>query len=155
PAAELFAAIERVLFDRRVPQPSQADAGHGTGLLDPLVLLGACGDDAEGLREMCQGFQTHLPLRLAEVTDALRDENAPQLRLAAHKLCGLLSAFSTVAGGVASSLEDHAASGSLEECRPLVEQLELMARELVQEMDGLSIESLREQVRAAGDTKSR
>jgi len=27
-----------------------------------------------------------------------------------------------------------------------------MARELVQEMDGLSIESLREQVRAAGDT---
>jgi hypothetical protein len=74
--------------------------------------------------------------------------------MAAHKLCGLLSAFSTVAGGVASSLEDHAASGRLEECRPLVEQLEVMARELVQEMDGLSIESLRQQVRTAGDTKS-
>ncbi|MGZ3472689.1 MAG: hypothetical protein ACXVA6_22250, partial [Isosphaeraceae bacterium] len=85
----------------------------------------------------------------------LRNEDALGLRVAAHKLCGLLSAFSTVAGGVASTLEDHAASGRLEECRPLVEQLEVMTRELVQEMDGLSIESLREQVRAAGDTKSR
>jgi hypothetical protein len=30
----------------------------------------------------------------------------------------------------------------------------VMARELVQEMDGLSIESLRQHVRAVGDTKS-
>ncbi|MBV8129149.1 MAG: PAS domain S-box protein [Planctomycetaceae bacterium] len=154
-SVELFAAIERVLFDHRVPRPILPDTGDSTSLLDPVVLLGACGDDAEGLRAMGQGFQVYLPRRLAEVADALRNEDAPGLRVAAHKLCGLLSAFSTVAGGVASSLEDHAASGSLEECRPLVEQLELMARELVQEMDGLSIESLREQVRAAGDTKSR
>jgi HPt (histidine-containing phosphotransfer) domain-containing protein len=99
------------------------------------------------MREMCQGFQTYLPRRLAEVTDALRNEDALQLRVAAHKLCGLLSAFSTVAGGVASILEDQAASGRLEECRPLVEQLQEMSRELVQQMDGLSIESLREQAR--------
>ena len=154
-SVELFAAIERVLFDHRIPPPILPDTGDSTSLLDPVVLLGACGDDAEGLRAMGQGFQVYLPRRLAEVADALRNEDAPGLRVAAHKLCGLLSAFSTVAGGVASSLEDHAASGRLEECRPLVEQLEVMARELVQEMDGLSIESLREQVRAAGDTKSR
>ena len=154
-SVELFAAIERVLFDPRIPPPILPDTGDSTSLLDPVVLLGACGDDAEGLRAMGQSFEVYLPRRLAEVADALRNEDAPGLRVAAHKLCGLLSAFSTVAGGVASSLEDHAASGSLEECRPLVEQLEVMARELVQEMDGLSIESLREQVRAAGDTKSR
>ena len=154
-SVELFAAIERVLFDDRIPPPILPDTGDSTSLLDPVVLLGACGDDAEGLRTMGQSFEVYLPRRLAEVSDALRNEDAPGLRVAAHKLCGLLSAFSTVAGGVASSLEDHAASGSLEECRPLVEQLEVMARELVQEMDGLSIESLREQVRAAGDTKSR
>jgi len=153
-SVELFAAIERVLFDHKVPPPILPDTGDSTSLLDPVVLLGACGDDAEGLRAMGQGFEVYLPLRLAEVADALRNENAPGLRMAAHKLCGLLSAFSTVAGGVASSLEDHAASGRLEECRPLVEQLEVMARQLVQEMDGLSIESLREQMRAAGDTKS-
>jgi len=153
-SVELFAAIERVLFDHRIPPPILPDTGDSTSLLDPVVLLGACGDDAEGLRAMGQGFEVYLPRRLAEVADALRNEDAPGLRMAAHKLCGLLSAFSTVAGGVASSLEDHAASGRLEECRPLVEQLEVMARELVQEMDGLSIESLREQVRAVGDTKS-
>ena len=90
---------------------------------------------------------------MAEVADALRNEDAPQLSVAAHKLCGLLSAFSTVAGGIASILEDHAASGRLEECRPLVEQLEVMARELVQQVDGLSIESLRQQARSAGDTR--
>ena len=151
-SVELFSAIERVLFDQGVPQPSQPDTGEGTTLLDPVVLLGACGDDAEGLREMCRGFQVYLPRRLAEVADALWDEDAPQLSVAAHKLCGLLSAFSTVAGGVASILEDHAASGRLEECRPLFEQLEVMARELVQQVDGLSIESLRQQARSAGDT---
>ncbi|MBV8310960.1 MAG: PAS domain S-box protein, partial [Planctomycetaceae bacterium] len=113
-SVELFAAIERVLFDHRVPRPILPDTGDSTSLLDPVVLLGACGDDAEGLRAMGQGFQVYLPRRLAEVADALRNEDAPGLRVAAHKLCGLLSAFSTVAGGVASSLEDHAASGRLE-----------------------------------------
>jgi CheY-like chemotaxis protein len=146
-AAELSAAIERVDFDREAPQPSQPDAGDGAGLLDPAVLLGACGDEAEALRELCRGFQTYLPLRLAEVAAALRNEDVSPLRLAAHKLCGLLSTFSTVAGGVASALEDHAETGRLEECRPLVERLEAMARELLQQVDGLSIESLRRQAR--------
>ena len=106
-----------------------------------------CARCAGASRSICRAVWPRLPM-----PSGMR--HAPGLRVAAHKLCGLLSAFSTVAGGVASSLEDHAASGSLEECRPLVEQLEVMARELVQEMDGLSIESLRQHVRAVGDTKS-
>ena len=151
-AVELFAAIERVLFDQSVPQSNQPEAVDSTGLVDPVVLLGGCGDDAEGLREMCRGFQTYLPRRMDEVGDALRDEDAPRLRMAAHKLCGLLSAFSTVAGGVASLLEDHAASGRLEECRPLVDQVGAMTRQLTQELDGLSVEALRQRVRAAAGT---
>ena len=58
------------------------------------------------------------------------ERDAVRLREAAHKLCGMVAAFSTVAGGVASDLEDHAAQGQLEEARPLVEQLETIAREL-------------------------
>ena len=73
------------------------------------------------------------------------------MREAAHKLCALLSAFSTVAGDVASDLEDHAAQGRLEEARPLVEQLEAMARELLGLAGGLSLETLRHQAAAAGD----
>ena len=77
---------------------------------------------------MCEGLRSYLPGRLAEVGEALGNRDAPRLRMAAHKLCGLLSAFSTVAGGVASDLEDQAAGGRLEECRTLVEQLEAMVR---------------------------
>ena len=53
-SAELFAAIERVDSCQRVPEISRPDAGDGTRLLDPVVLLAACGDEAEGLREMCR-----------------------------------------------------------------------------------------------------
>ena len=100
---------------------------------------------------MCQAFRTYLPDRLAEVGDALREQDAPRLREAAHKLCAMLAAFSTAAGGVASDLEDHAAQGRLEEARPLVEQLEAMARELLRLASGLSLETLRQQTGPADD----
>jgi two-component system sensor histidine kinase/response regulator len=141
--AELFAAIDRVVSAHGVSRPAQPDAGDRTSLLDPVVLRAACGDDAEGLREMCQDFHAYAPARLAEVGDALRDQDAPRLREAAHKLCGLLSAFSTVAGHVASDLEDYAACGQLDEARPLVGRLETMGQELSRQVDGLSLESLR------------
>jgi two-component system, sensor histidine kinase and response regulator len=106
-------------------------------------LLAACGDDADGLRELCQDFQTYAPDRLADLRGALHDQDAPRLREAAHKLCGLLSAFSAVAGNAAADLEDHAALGQLDEAQPLVRQLESMTQELMREVDSLSYESLR------------
>ena len=144
-AADLWAAIERVTGAR-----PPADR-PGPGLLDPRVLLAACGGDAAILEKICQALRARLPDHLTAVQDALRDRDAIRLREAAHKLCGMVAAFSTVAGAVASDLEDHAARGQLEEARPLVEQLETMARELIQQVDGLSIEALRDQAGAAGD----
>ena len=133
--AELLAAIDRLVRapggSHGVSPPGPRDTEERRHLLDPVALLTACGDDAEWLRGMCQDFQTYVPARLAEMGEALRDRDAPRLREAAHKLCALLSAFSTAAGDVASDLEDHAAQGRLEEARPLVEQLEAMARELL------------------------
>src|SRR5260221_13133985 len=102
---------------------------------------------------MCNDLQTLAPGRLADVSGALRDQDAPRLREAAHKLCGLLFAFSTAAGDVASDLEDHAAQGRLEEARPLVEELERMARELLGLAGGLSLETLRRQAQGAGGRK--
>ena len=119
-------------------------------LIDPVAVLTACGDDAEGLRRMCQDFQTYAPARLAEVGDALRDRDAPRLRQAAHKFCALLFAFSPVAGNVASDLEDRAAQGQLEEAQPLVGRLEAMTPELLRLVSGLSLESLRHQARIVG-----
>ena len=123
----------------------------GPGLLDPRVLLAACGGDAATLEEICQVLRARLPDHLTAVQEALRERDAIRLREAAHKLCGTVAAFSTVVGAVASDLEDQAARGQLEEARPLVEQLEAMARELIEQVDGLSIEVLRDQAGAAGD----
>ena len=75
----------------------------------------------------------------------------PRLRQAAHKLHGTITAFSTVAGAVASDLEDLAARGQLEAAQPLVELLEAMVPELVEQVDRLSIETLRDQVGIGGD----
>jgi CheY-like chemotaxis protein len=144
-AAALLAAIDRLVPSHGVSRPAQTDAGESIGLLDPVALLRACGDDAEAVREMCRAFATYLPVRLTEVGDALRVQDAPRLREAAHKLSALLFAFSTTAGNAASDLEDHAAEGRLDEARPLVERLEVMARELLPLVAGLSLETLRQQ----------
>src|SRR5438552_16552768 len=103
-APELFAAIERVLSDNRVPQPIKPDGGAGTHLLDPAVLLAACDNDAEGLGKICQNFQAYIPGPMAEVADALRAQDAPRLRETAHKLCGMLSVVASAAEGVGSRL---------------------------------------------------
>jgi ABC-type phosphate transport system auxiliary subunit len=66
-------------------------------------------------------------------------------------LYGTLSAFSTVAGHVASDLEDYAAQGQLEEAQPLVEQLETMTQELMRLVGGLSLEALRRQAEGTDD----
>jgi PAS domain S-box-containing protein len=122
------------------------------GLLDPGVLLAACGGEAVILEKISEAFRARVPDHLAAVQDALRDRDAPRLREAAHKLCGMVAAFSTVAGRVASELEDQAAQGRLEEVPPLVARLETMAQELMRLVVGLSLDALREQAKAAGSS---
>ena len=97
---------------------------------------------------MCSSDLARLPDHLTAVHEALRERDAVRLREAAHKLCGTVAAFSTAVSTVASELEDQVARGQLEETWPLVEQLEAMAQVLIQQVDGLSIEALRDQ---AGD----
>jgi hypothetical protein len=57
----------------------------------------------------------------------------------------MLSEFSAVAGDLADSLEDFAASAQLDKAAFTLEQLETMARELVDRIDGITIEGLRHQ----------
>jgi two-component system, sensor histidine kinase and response regulator len=114
-----------------------------TCLFDPTVLLGVCGEEEELLRQLCDDFKTYAPQRLAAVTDALRARDAVDLREAAHKLSGLLSAFSSFGGDVAGELEDLAASGKLEQTQPLVARLEALVGDMLPEVDRLTLASLR------------
>ena len=70
---------------------------------------------------------------------------APRLREAAHKCCGMLSEFSTVAGDLAGNLEELAAGTRLDKAAPILEQLETIAHELVKQIDGITVEALRRQ----------
>jgi CheY-like chemotaxis protein len=147
-AAGVLAAIERLVPAYGASRPAQLAAGERLVLLDPDTVLRACGEDAEALGGMCRTFESYLPVRLTEVGEALRAQDAPRLREAAHKLCGLLSAFSTTAGDVALDLEELAAGGRLAEARHMVERLEVLAQELLPLVGGLSLETLRQQRQA-------
>ena len=65
-----------------------------------------------------------------------------RLREAAHKCCGMLSEFSTTAGDLAGNLEELAAGSHLDEAAPILERLEAIAPELVQQLDGITVEAL-------------
>jgi HPt (histidine-containing phosphotransfer) domain-containing protein len=143
--AELGAAIDRVVSVG--PPPDRP----GAELVDARVLMATCGNDAETLERISRTFRTRLPGQLAAVRDALEDGDAPRLSEAAHRLCGMMSAISTVAADVASNVEDLAASGRLEDCRPLLRRLQAMADDLMGEASRLSIEALRLRIEAADD----
>jgi PAS domain S-box-containing protein len=134
--AELWAAIDLLMKIHPPRKPPSLE------LLDVPVLSAACGGDAKLLRKMCQSLQTRVPEHLTALHDALRDQDAPRLREAAHKFCGLLSEFSTVAGDLAGSLEDIAARQSLHDVPSILEELETMATKLVQLAGRLSLEAL-------------
>jgi PAS domain S-box-containing protein len=144
-ATGLWTAIEQVTGPMSVPGRSDS------GLLDPGVLLAACGGDAAILDKICRAFRARLPNHLRAVQDALRDQDASRLREAAHKLSGMVGAFSTVAGGAASELEDRAAEGRLEEAGPLVARLEAMGTELIRQAGGLSLEALEDRLRKVAE----
>jgi hypothetical protein len=55
----------------------------------------------------------------------------------------MIATFSADAGEMASKLEESAACGRLEECRPLVLRLVAMGSELVESAGGISVDALR------------
>jgi PAS domain S-box-containing protein len=151
-AAELWTAIERVLVrggavrgePAEAPPPTTHHSPPTTSLLDPRAVLAACGGNGAILEKICQAFRAGLPDQVRAVREALSAGDAARLQAAAHRLFGMVRAFSSVAGGVVSELEDRGAQGRLDDARPLVERLEVMAEELIRLTDGLSIESLRQ-----------
>jgi HPt (histidine-containing phosphotransfer) domain-containing protein len=107
-------------------------------------LLAACDGNDAILRVLCEGLRTSLPAHLATIRNALEAQDFDELRKTAHKLCGMVSTFSTWAGSVASELEDCAAGGQLDEARPLVDQLETIGEDLAKAVTrDLTAESLR------------
>jgi signal transduction histidine kinase/CheY-like chemotaxis protein len=136
-AADLWATVERFA-------PAAPPSPVNKGLVDAPVLLAGCGGDDALLEMMCKSLRAGLPKHIAALRQALEGKDAVQLREAAHRLCGTLSAFSTAGGEMASALEDCALDGQLDEAAVLVGKLEALAGELAEAVAELSIEQLRQ-----------
>jgi CheY-like chemotaxis protein len=152
-AAQLKLAIEQVVGGQArsasaAPAPPSQNSSADTlrapaGLIDSVVLLSACGGDEAVLQRLCAALRNHLPQQVTAVEAALSAGDAPRLSAAAHKLCGMVSAFSTIAAELASTIEDHATANRLAPARPLVNQLADVSQQLADQARGLSVESLR------------
>jgi CheY-like chemotaxis protein len=140
--ADLLTVIDRVL---KIYPPRSRD------LLDARTLLAACDNDPILLRKMCLTLTARVPEHLAEMRDALREQDAPRLREAAHKCCGMLSEFSTVAGDLAGNLEDLAASSRLDKCHLILQQLGSIADELKEQIDKITVEELHCRIKGLED----
>jgi CheY-like chemotaxis protein/HPt (histidine-containing phosphotransfer) domain-containing protein len=142
---ELFAAIERVLAGRPTAEPVPAGAAPAEALFDPATLLTACDGDPALLARMVAVFRASAPAQLGAVAEAIRNADAAALGESAHKLRGLVSAFSTTAAAVARRLEETAAAGQLDGAVGHHAALADMIRDLGPLLANLSI----------GDLKSR
>ena len=141
-AANLWAAIDRWAAKHSVglSEPS---------LLDPAVLLATCGEDPTILESLCETFRARLPDHLQTVQQTLNLGNAAGLREAAHKLCSMISAFSTVVGETVSRLEDLAAQGDFAVARPLVDRLIVQADVLIPQTRNLPLAGSRKTLEMA------
>jgi CheY-like chemotaxis protein len=156
-AAELFAALDRVVSGEGIPRPVESNvaaAGRAgpegparpagpAGLLDPVTLLAACDRDADLLRMMCRHFQTFVPDRLTEASEALRNRNPLRLREAAHKLGGIVSSFSATAAEAVALLGRLGSEGKIEEALQTHARLTEIVDGLSSVLDTLSVEKLR------------
>jgi PAS domain S-box-containing protein len=140
---ELFATIERVLAGRPpAEREPPVDAPPHDGVLDVATLLTACDADSVLLGQMIAVFQANAQSYLHRLGAAIRDRNAVELRESAHKLRGLVSAFSTAAAAAALLLEQKGAAGQFDGAAGLYETLSSMVGQLGPLLAQLSVEEL-------------
>ena len=123
--------------------PHVAESSGRPHLIDARALLAACEDDAAILDRVVHVLRVQVPIELAQAEEIWRREDAKGLRDAAHKMHGMIAAVSSLSGALASELEDEAAAGRLREAGLLLERLGPMTREVLTDLDGISIERLR------------
>jgi PAS domain S-box-containing protein len=133
-ARTLWSTIERWTTIAPVAPPGR--------LLDLTAIGRACGRDSANLEKLCEVFVRSVPLQLGRVRSALDTGNIERLRDAAHALYGTLTAFSGVAGAAVSDLEELAARGELDDCRPRFHQVQLLCQGVVEEARSLSLEQV-------------
>ncbi len=157
---ELFAALERVLAseDDKVtrwqgdkvtehPSPCHPVTLSPCHPLDAATLLTACDGDEGLLARMIAVFRASTPVQLQRVAAAVRDRDPDRLREAAHRLRGVVSAFSTSAAAAALRLEQAGADQRLDGVDAVLGSLTALVAEMTPLLDTLTVEELRSRLR--------
>jgi two-component system sensor histidine kinase/response regulator len=142
-AAELYEAIDR-LIGRSGMVGTVAGAAEGNRLLDAATLLAGCGSDPDLLEKMVHSFDTHARRQLALVADAIRRQDPRGLRESAHKLKGLVSAFSDVGANAVADLERAGAGGDLARAGDRYNAAAEVIEALSDTLRGITIDSLKQ-----------
>jgi HPt (histidine-containing phosphotransfer) domain-containing protein len=111
-------------------------------LLDRTAILRSCGGDAKLLRTMIQSFQKQAPALLASVQNAMSQHDAGQVRESAHKLRGMVAAFSTAAAKGTEVLEQMGADGKLDAAQQQCAVVESMVNGILPRLERLRAEDL-------------
>jgi PAS domain S-box-containing protein len=123
-------------------QKNALPAVAGDSLLNLEVIAASCGGEPAILERMKVVFAEQLPGLHEGVRAAFAAGDAAALREAAHKLSGMLSAFSSIAGGVATAIEEHAARNELTPCGPLMDRMESLCQQLLREVEAIDATQL-------------
>ncbi|HEY2585641.1 MAG TPA: PAS domain S-box protein [Tepidisphaeraceae bacterium] len=134
-AADVYATLERAVA-------ANPEADHY--LIDPAVLMSACGGDGALLGEMVQLFREEAPQLLGELEAAVRSSDAEHIRTAAHALRGLVSAFSTSTAEAAKALEQMAVEGRADDAHEQYRTLRKAMQGLQTTVATLTIATLRD-----------
>lgn len=103
-------------------------------LLDVAVIRATCGGEPALLERMKVVFAEQTPTLLAGVREAFQAGDAARVREAAHKMSGMLSAFSTIVGRVATAIEERAARNEATPYGPLMDRMESLCGQLLREV---------------------
>jgi HPt (histidine-containing phosphotransfer) domain-containing protein len=110
-------------------------------LIDGPVVLRSCGGDPALLRKMVMSFQVHARSHLTDVAKAVRHADTKELHSAAHKLRGLVSAFSTSGANAVQLLEESTDAQPAVEIRQNYARAAVVIRKLCKALSGMSAEN--------------
>lgn len=116
-----------------MPEPS---------VIAPETLLATCGADDEVLARMIAGLRARLPPDLESLRAAVASGDLQRVRQAAHKLYGMVSAFSTTAGDETTAVEEQAEAGQAKNLGETLARLETVLAALVGELTDISVATL-------------
>jgi PAS domain S-box-containing protein len=140
-ADELYSAIDR-LTEHNQPFPPKRTVQTLHPLLDTNVILSSCGRDEALLEKMIESLDLHVPRQLGEIQSSLDERDPARLARLAHRLRGLLGAFSITGADTATELERASAANDMVRAGAILAHLNATSRTIASEMRGVTVARL-------------